>query len=134
MDKTATDLLLEKMFRARQVVLRAAAVFVALLVTLCLNKLVFLLTDRGELLLMVAPLWAVLLVIVGGSLVTCYYAFRACLCEAGLAYAIGHAALCMALTTVFLFGIIVVPLQIRYDIERWRRSGNELPEGGELRA
>ena len=69
------DLLLERMFLARRVVLRAGAVFVVWLIAGLFAHWAGLLTERGELVLVVAPLFIVLLLILGGSLVTCYYVF-----------------------------------------------------------
>ena len=101
--------------------------FIGLLIAMYLCEQANLLTGRGELLL-VAPSWTVLLVIAGASLVTCYYVFRVGSCEAGLGYAFGHLLLCIALTLVLLIGIIVVPLQVRSDIHRWRGTEGALPD------
>jgi hypothetical protein len=122
------------MFLARGVVLVGGAVFVALLIASCVEEHVSLLTDRGELLLLAGPLWLSLLAILGGTLVTSYYVFRVGLREAGLKYAIGHLLLCIALTFLMpIIGIVFVPLLVHCDIERWRRSEDELFDGYEPR-
>ncbi len=81
-------------------------------------------THRGEL-----PLFLIALpIILGGSLATCYYVFRAGLCEAGLGYAIGHLLLCITLSCILLVGIMVVPWQVRSDIQRWRGPEGKLAD------
>jgi hypothetical protein len=128
------------MFLARRVVLVGGTMFVALLIVWCLEEHVSLLTDPGELLLLAGLLWLAgplrlsLLVVLGGTLVTSYYVFRVGLREASLKYAIGHLLLCIALTfMVPIIGIVFVPLLVQCDIERWRRSEGELPDGYEPR-
>ena len=69
-----------------------------------------------------------LLVILGASLVTWYCLFYASLRVMGLAYAIGHMVICMAF---MLIGIMVVPLLVLSDIERWRPAEVALPDGSE---
>ena len=139
MDRVNTDQLLERTFRARRVVLRAGGVFVGLLFALFLSRFFLecrtlrqywsegaaskvsdILTEYGDP-LVAAALLVVTLVVLIGLLVTCYYVFRVGLREAGLAYAVGHVLLLVGLAFIFLTGIIVVPLLIRCDIERWRR-------------
>lgn len=125
-NRAETDLLLERMFRARRIVLWAGAVLAGLLLApyLCVlfpDVPVFLFTELGFLLLAVAHL-AALLVIIVGSVVTCYYVFRIGLLEAGLGYALGHGLLFAGMAfCMFPIGIIFIPMLIRCDVERWRR-------------
>ena len=129
MNRALTDLLLKRMFLARRVVLRAGALCVGLFIAGLLDDYAHLLTQRGELLLLATPSVISLLVMLAGSLVTCYYVFRAGLSEVGLGYAIGHSMLCAALSGLLFIGVIVVPLLVRADIERLRQSEGEPPSG-----
>jgi hypothetical protein len=104
-----------------------AGVLIALLIAMRLSERFYLLTERGVQLLLITPLWIALALIAVASLVTCYYVFRVGLCKSGLGYALGHALLCMALSCAGLIGIIVVPLQVRWDIQRWRKEGVDGP-------
>jgi hypothetical protein len=125
MNIAATDVLLDRMFAARRLALRAGIVFAALSILLLCDHLCNLLTVRGEAVVVVAALM-VLAVVLVGSLITYYYVFCVGLREAGLAYAIGHLFLCVVLAPPIL-GTILVPLMVRYDIERRRQSQGELP-------
>ena len=49
----------------------------------------------------------------------------------GLAYAIGHVVICIVFTYMMLIGIMVVPLLVLSDIERWRPAEGALPDGSE---
>ena len=118
---SVTDLLLEKMFRARRFALSDWAVLAGLSVALWVNGWAHLLTDRGELVLIVAIL-GVLLAIYVAALVICYYVFRIGLRERGVGYTTGHVVLFIALSLVPLIGVVFVPLLIRSDVDRWRRS------------
>jgi hypothetical protein len=139
MGKAPADLLLDRMFLARRVALGAAAVCVGTWIALFLGWYACLSTDHAQLRLigaaLMAPLtvanWAAQAVALLGSLVTWYYVFRVGLRGPGLGYALGHLLLCVVLTCVMLLGIMVVPLLLRYDTERWRRAEGELPDGRE---
>jgi hypothetical protein len=116
------------MFLTRRVVLFAAAIFAGLLIVGGSPFYAGLWMIRDESMVLAPPLLLALLVILGGSLVTCYYVFCIGLRELGLKYAVGHVLLCMAFSLMMLIGVIVVPLLVRYDIERRRQFEGELPD------
>jgi hypothetical protein len=124
------DRLLDRMFIARRVCLSAGAVLVGLIIILDSGDRAGLLTERGELVLLAGPILVALVVTFIAMLLTGFYVFRTGLHEVGLGYATGHLLLCLALN---IMGIIFVPLQIRSDVDRWRRSEGDLPDdsGGE---
>lgn len=126
MDRAATDLLLERMFRARRLVLQAGAASVFLLTVLWLKESKPFLPQDVEAVFTVM-FQAALLVALGGSLFTCYYLFLVSLREAGPKYALGHVLVCLALTPVALLGAILLPLLVHNDIERWRQREEEPP-------
>jgi hypothetical protein len=129
-DSEATDLFLKRMFDARRAVLRSGAVVAGLTILLVLNEYAALLTDLGVMVAGFAIL-AVLPFILVGTLVVCYHMFRVGYRERGLGYAIGHVATCIGLAWMGLIGIMVVPLLISYDVERWRQWEATVSHGGE---
>ena len=124
-----TDLLLASMFLARRVVLWAAGIGVISLVAMEIERRLFaILTDRGQLLLVI-PIWISMVVVALGLLVTFCFVFLAPLREMGLKYAISHLVLCVLLSFVGLLGIILVPLLISWEIERVRAIGDQSTDG-----
>jgi hypothetical protein len=120
MNTLPTDLWLNRMFRARTVVLVTGAVFVGL------EAFPSLADRRYGVLPGLEEAWAIvaalaLFVVLAGSAGVWYCMFRVGLNVAGPAYAIGHMLLCMVLTPVCLVGIVLIPLQVCNDIERWER-------------
>jgi hypothetical protein len=116
-----TDLLLGKMFFARAVTLWAGAALAGLALFAFFADRMFSLPPSVEYVWLMGVV-VTLIVIPTGSLFTWYYLFYAGLREGGLKYAIGHLLLCTALTPIGLAGIILIPLVVFYDIERWRES------------
>jgi hypothetical protein len=123
MSEPITDPLLASMFFARRVTLLAAAALVVLAVFGYFADRIFLLLPGVEYLLLMAVI-VTLIVISAGSFFTWHYLFRVGLREAGTKYAVGHLLLCMAMTPVGLTGIILIPLLVYYDVERWRESAD----------
>lgn len=119
-----TDSLLERMSLARRVVLWAGVVSIGLIAAILLQEKARLLTYRGELLLANA-LFCALFGIVASSLATWYYVFRVGFREKGAGYAVGHLVLCIVLTPMLLIGTMLVPLMVRCDIERLKRTEGE---------
>jgi len=130
MNTVPTGMLLERMFLARRVVICAAAIFVGFLYVGSSPFHAGLWMFRGEPLVLIPPLSLALLGILGGSPITCYYVFRIGLRGLGLKYAIGHLLLCVALSFMVLVGIMVVPLLVRYDLERSGQFEGESPDDG----
>ncbi|NLE37583.1 MAG: hypothetical protein GX621_06115 [Pirellulaceae bacterium] len=131
MDKTSVDLLLERMFRARRLALRTGGVFLVLLVAFLLDECYAqLLTERGQMLLVIIPMLVAMLVVLVGLLLTCYWVFRVGMRTAGFRYAVGHTLLCFALGLYFLLGVVFVPLLVRSDVERRIRDADSVAPDG----
>jgi hypothetical protein len=127
MGQTTTDELLRRMFVARGVTLVAGAVLLGLAALALLDSSVFWQTRFGpaiEGVAITAGAEAAFITVVG-SFVTWVYMFQVSLREGGAKYAVGHLLVCVMLAPVALAGIILIPLLVHYDIERWR----EPPDG-----
>lgn len=122
MSDPPTELLLERMFRVRRVVLQSGAALLGLMVAGVLADHLPFWTYRIDSLLR-APLWSLFWIlltgILTGSLIIWHYIFRIGLREASLKYAAGHLAVCILLGVL---GPVIVPLLIRDDIERGKRQ------------
>jgi len=114
MNGVTSDVLLEKMFLARQIGLLASAAILAVALAVAFPFVLF------------VALGVFFIVLIASSVAVCYYVYRVGRQEAGLKYALGHLLLCIALTPVaFVVGILLVPLLIRSDVERLRQCEHE---------
>jgi hypothetical protein len=131
MNHAPTDVLLERMFVARAVVLVTAALLVGLMACDCLAECLFSSYAAVRIVVVFAAVWTTP-IILGGSAFVWYYLYRVGLNEAGPKYAIGHLLVCVALTPVLLIGIVFLPLLVSYDVERWAESnGNAMSHDSE---
>ena len=101
------DLAVKQLFSAREWAMISGAVLM-LLVTVA----------RRNTLAQSVALILLLCVFLISTLATWYYIFRITRSLHSTGYALGHAALAIALTPIFLLGVILVPLLVRGDAER----------------